>query len=191
MIRDIASYSYAGIVSGRCTEEEQSGTAYAPNVYLPCKDGMVVIVTASEEAWKKFVELMGSPAWSTHDDFRDTASRAKNINALLKNLVGWTKSKTGAEITELTQSNGLPCAHVLRISEVVHSDHAREREAFVELEMADRTCHMPGPPFRIPDVFGNSRLRAPSKGRDNGVVYCKMLGLASSELERLRGVNAI
>ena len=61
MIRDIASYSYAGIVSGRRTEEEQSGTAYAPNVYLPCKDGMVVIVTASEDGWKKLVEIMGFP----------------------------------------------------------------------------------------------------------------------------------
>ena len=144
MIRDIASYSYAGIVSGRRTEEEQSGTAYAPNVYLPCKDGMVVIVTASEDGWKKLVEVMGYPKWCSHEDFRDTASRAKNISSLLTNLVDWTKSKTGAEITRLTQSNGLPCAHVLRISEVVESDHARERAAFVELQIGGRMCRMPG-----------------------------------------------
>jgi crotonobetainyl-CoA:carnitine CoA-transferase CaiB-like acyl-CoA transferase len=191
MIRDIASYSYAGIVSGRRTEEEQSGTAYAPNVYLPCKDGMVVIVTASEDGWKKLVEVMGYPKWCSHEDFRDTASRAKNISSLLTNLVDWTKSKTGAEITRLTQSNGLPCAHVLRISEVVESDHARERAAFVELQIGGRMCRMPGPPFRIPDVFGHVRCSAPSKGKDNVSVYCGMLGLAPSDLQRLRGIDAI
>jgi len=191
MIRDIASYSYAGIVSGRCTEEEQSGTAYAPNVYLPCKDGMVVIVTASEEGWKKLVEVMGFPTWCNQDEFRDTAARAKNINSLLTNLVDWTKSKTGAEITNLTQSNGLPCAHVLRISEVVDSDHVRERQALADLKMGAHVCRMPGPPFRMPNVFGNIHRSAPSKGQDNPSVYCGMLGLSSSELHRLRGINAI
>lgn len=191
MIRDIASYSYAGIVSGRRTEEEQSGTAYAPNVYLPCKDGMVVIVTASEDGWKKLVEIMGFPEWSKHEEFRDTASRAKNINSLLAHLLEWTKSKTGAEITHITQSNGLPCAHVLRISEVVESDHARQREAFIDLQMGDRVCRMPAPPFRIPGVFGKNRGAAPLKGEDNFSVYVGMLGLKASDLHRLRSVDAI
>jgi crotonobetainyl-CoA:carnitine CoA-transferase CaiB-like acyl-CoA transferase len=191
MIRDIASYSYAGIVSGRRTEEEQSGTAYAPNVYLPCKDGMVVIVTASEDAWKKFVEIMGAPAWSKHEDFRDTTRRARNINSLLTHLSEWTKSRTGAEITHVTQSNGLPCAHVLRISEVVDSDHARERQAFVDLQMGDRVCRMPAPPFRIAGLYGQTMSAAPTKGEDNVSVYCGMLGMNSSELQQLRGVNAI
>jgi crotonobetainyl-CoA:carnitine CoA-transferase CaiB-like acyl-CoA transferase len=191
MIRDIASYSYAGIVSGRRTEEEQSGTAYAPNVYLPCKDGMVVIVTASEAAWKTFVELMGSPTWCTHPDFADTAGRAKNINKLLTHLVEWTKTKTGAEITSLTQSNGLPCAHVLRIPEVVNSDHARERAAFVDLEMGGHACRMPGPPFRIDGVFGEERRKAPSRGQDNNFIYCDELGLKANELVQLRGMGVI
>lgn len=191
MIRDIASYSYAGIVSGRRTEEEQSGTAYAPNVYLPCKDGMVVIVTASEAAWKTFVDLIGSPSWCTHPDFADTAGRARNINKLLTHLVEWTKTKTGAEITSLTQSNGLPCAHVLRIPEVINSDHARERAAFVDLEMGGHACRMPGPPFRIEGVFGEKRSKAPSRGQDNNFIYCGELGLTSGELVQLRGMGVI
>jgi CoA:oxalate CoA-transferase len=191
MIREVASYSYAGIVSGRRTEEEQSGTAYAPNVYLPCRDGMVVIVTASEDGWKKLVEIMGFPQWSKNEEFSDTASRAKNINSLLGHLLEWTKSKTGAEITNITQSNGLPCAHVLRIAEVVDSDHARQREAFVDVQIGDRVCQMPAPPFRIPGVFGQNRGTAPTKGEDNFSVYVGMLGLKASDLHQLRGIDAI
>lgn len=191
MIRDVASYSYAGIVSGRRTEEEQSGTAYAPNVYVPCKDGMVVIVTASEAAWKTFVGLMGSPAWCGEPDFRDTAARAKNINRLLEHLVQWTMTKTGAEITDITQSNGLPCAHVLKIPELVESDHARDRNAFVDVEIGGRTGRMPGPPFRIGGVFGQARGAAPAKGENNSEIYGEQLGLTSNELVQLRGMGVI
>jgi crotonobetainyl-CoA:carnitine CoA-transferase CaiB-like acyl-CoA transferase len=190
MIRDVASYSYAGIVSGRRTEEEQSGTAYAPNVYVPCKDGMVVIVTASEAAWNTFVGLMGSPEWCKDPAFCDTGARAKNINKLLAHLVEWTKGKTGAEITDLTQSNGLPCAHVLRIPELVNSDHARERAAFVPVRLDGQTCHMPGPPFRIDGLFGIEQRPAPLKGQDNLSVYSE-LGIPKSELGRLRGMGVI
>ncbi len=191
MIRDIASFSYAGIVSGRRTEEEQSGTAYAPNVYLPCQDGMVVIVCASEEGWKKLVEIMGSPAWASHEDYRDSAARARNINSLLGHLLGWTKSKTGAEITEITQSNGLPCAHVLKIAEVVNSNHARERGAFVDVKIGDRICRMPAPPFRIAGVFGENPRAAPAKGQDNVSIFCHRLGIKPSELETLHGMGVI
>jgi crotonobetainyl-CoA:carnitine CoA-transferase CaiB-like acyl-CoA transferase len=191
MIRDIASFSYAGIVSGRRTEEEQSGTAYAPNVYLPCKDGMVVIVTASEAAWKTFVGLMGSPDWCNHEDYKDTTARAKNINSLLGHLVEWTKTKTGAEITDLTQSNGLPCAHVLRIPELVNSDHARDRNAFVPVTLAGRTCRMPGPPFRIEGLFGKAQGEAPQKGQHNERIYTTGAGIPADELAVLRGMGVI
>ena len=191
IIRDVASFSYAGIVSGRRTEEEQSGTAYAPNVYVPCKDGMVVIVTASEAAWRTFVGLMGSPEWCNHEDYKDTGARAKNINSLLVHLIEWTKAKTGAEITELTQSNGLPCAHVLRIPELVNSEHARERNAFVVATLAGSTCQMPGPPFRIKGLFGEAQREAPRKGQDNAQVYGSRAGVPADQLAWLRGMGVI
>jgi crotonobetainyl-CoA:carnitine CoA-transferase CaiB-like acyl-CoA transferase len=186
MIRDVASYSYAGIVSGRRTEEEQSGTAYAPNVYVPCKDGMVVIVTASEPAWKTFVELMGTPEWCARPEYRDTAARAKNINSLLGYLTEWTRTKTGAEITAMTQGAGLPCAHVLRIPELVNSEHARVRDAFVPLALNGETCRMPGPPFRIAGLFGQDRRAAPHKGESNAAIYTEELGLSADDLNRLK-----
>jgi hypothetical protein len=46
---------------------------------------MAVIVTASEGGWKNLSSQY--PKWCSHEDFRDTASRAKNISSLLTNLV--------------------------------------------------------------------------------------------------------
>ncbi len=191
MIRDIASYSYAEIVSGRRTEEEQSGTAYAPNIYLPCKDGMIILITASEDAWKKLVKLMGGPAWAGDPAFKDSASRARNIRQLVPLLVGWTMTMTGEEFTRLTQANGLPCAHVLRIPEMVESRHVSEREALVDAQLGDSQCRMPGPPFRIKGMFGHRLDAAPRKGEHNHAVLCERLGYTNADLVRLHGIGVI
>jgi formyl-CoA transferase len=191
MIRDIASFSYAGIVSGRRTEVEQSGTAYAPNIYLPCKDGMIVLITPSEDAWRKLVELMGYPEWAGKPDFQDSASRARNIDALVPHLIGWSITLTGAEITRITQANGLPCAHVHSIAEMSGSSHVREREALVEFDLGGSSARMPGPPFRIAGLFGVVRRAAPRKGEHNRQILRDWLGYSAVEVQRLRAAGAI
>lgn len=191
MIRDIASYSYAGIVSGRRTEAEQSGTAYAPNIYLPCQDGMIVLITPSEDAWRKLVELMGHPEWAGKPEFQDSAARARNIDELVPHLTRWTKTLTGAEITRITQANGLPCAHVHSIAEMAGSAHVRERDALVELDLGGRGARMPGPPFRIEGLFGARRRAAPRKGEHNRQILCDWLGYSAAEVQRLRAAGAI
>ena len=124
-------------------------------------------------------------------EYRDTAARAKNINSLLGHLVEWTSRKTGAEITEMTQANGLPCAHVLRISELVNSAHGRERDVFVPLALGDRACRMPGPPFRISGLFGQEQRAAPRRGEANVAIYTGELGLASADLARLNKTGVV
>ncbi len=191
MVRDIASYSYAGIVSGRRTEAEQSGTAYAPNIYLPCKDGMVVIITASEALWERFVEVMGTPEWTRDEMFRDSPSRARNINHLVPRLIEWTMTMTGEEITRLTQANGLPFAHVLNIPQLADSAHARERGVLMEVDIGNQRCRAPGPPFRIEGVFGDTRRAAPRRGEHNRDILCGWLGRPEVDLPRLRALGVI
>jgi crotonobetainyl-CoA:carnitine CoA-transferase CaiB-like acyl-CoA transferase len=191
MIRDIASYTYAGIVSGRRTEAEQSGTAYAPNIYLPCKDGMIVLITPSEEAWKKLVELMGHPEWARQPEFQDSAARARNIDDLVPHLTRWTMTLTGAEITRITQANGLPCAHVHSIPAMAGSAHVRERNALAEVDIGGSKARMPGPPFRIEGLFGAPRRAAPRKGEHNRRILCDRLGYSAADVQRLRAAGAI
>jgi crotonobetainyl-CoA:carnitine CoA-transferase CaiB-like acyl-CoA transferase len=191
LVRDIASFSYAEIVSGRRTQAEQSGTAYAPNIYLPCKDGMVVLICASEEMWKRLVEVMGSPVWASRAEFRDSASRSRTMHLLVPLLVEWTMQRTGAEITEMTQVAGLPCAHVLRVREVVESAHVRERSCLVDIQLRGQACQMPGPPFRIAGVFGELREPAPNQGKHNRDVWCGSLERPEADLPRLRALGVI
>ena len=191
MIRDIASFSYAEIVSGRRTEAEQSGTAYAPNIYLPCKDGMMVLIAPSEDAWRKLVELMGNPQWAARAEFKDSAARARNIDALVSHLTDWTKTMNGQELTTLTQANGLPCAHVRSIPDMVGSAHVRERQALTEIELGNSRARMPAAPFRSEELFGTTRRAAPRKGQHNRLIVCDWLGYSASDLKRLRAMGAV
>ena len=191
MIRDIASYSYAGIVSGRRTEAEQSGTAYAPNIYLPCKGGMMVLITPSEEAWNKLVALMGHPAWAAADAFKDSAARALNIDVLVPHLTSWTMTMSGAKITRVTQAIGLPCAHVHTISAMVDADHVRERGSLVDIELGGSRCRMPAAPFRVEGLSGERRLAAPRKGEHNARILRERLGFSPAEVRRLRAAGVV
>jgi len=191
MIRDVAAYSYAQIVSGRRTLDELSGTGYAPNIYLPCKDGMVVIVSGSQDGWERLVRVMGSPAWAEREEFRDYRSRARHIAELVPLLQQWTMTLLGAEITRLTQSAGLACAHVLTIAEMVESEQMAERHAFRDLEVGGKRCRAPGPPFRMDGAFDTSQRRASRRGQHNTQIFCGWLGRSESELAQLCAVGAV
>jgi CoA:oxalate CoA-transferase len=191
MIRDIAAYSYAQIVSGRRMLDELSGTGYAPNIYLPCKDGMVVLVSGSEDGWKRMVKIMGAPEWANRPEFADYRSRAKHIDLLVPLLKEWTMTLTGQEFTNLTQGNGLPCAHVLSIEELLRSSHIHSRGTLNDIRLGDVTCKAPGPPFRIENLFGTTQGTAPRWGEHNRQIVCGWLGRSEEQLQQLHRLGAI
>jgi crotonobetainyl-CoA:carnitine CoA-transferase CaiB-like acyl-CoA transferase len=80
---------------------------------------------------------------------------------------------------------------VLRIPELLNSDHVRTRDAFVPLVIGGQDCRMPGPPFRIDGVFGQSCRAAPAKGEHNSAVYGEVLGMRATELAELHRAGVI
>ena len=47
-----------------------------PNVYLPCRDGWVIMVAFAEPHWHSLVDLMGSPEWAFEPEYATAQSRA-------------------------------------------------------------------------------------------------------------------
>lgn len=100
-----------------------------PNCYLPCRDGDVIIPAFTEPHWEALVEILGSPDWASHENFRDAETRTKHWKELREHLGQWAKERDGLEILDAAQARGLPCCPAVELKDTLASDHIRATRA--------------------------------------------------------------
>jgi crotonobetainyl-CoA:carnitine CoA-transferase CaiB-like acyl-CoA transferase len=135
---------------------------------------------------------MGREELSDDLRFEDNAARCRNM-ALLDDIVeSWTSSLTRDAVVEAAQSEGVPCAPVRDIEEVLNDPHLHARG------MLKRIDH----PLLGEMVLGGSPLRIegreisnpgvnPELGADNERVYGEMLHLSKADVEMLKAQGVI
>ncbi len=114
--------AYGGGVSARHTTHHE----LEPNVYLPCRDGRVIVVAFTEPHWRGLVELMGSPEWASAPEYATAQSRGVHYRTLHAHLADWTQGQFGAEVLRGAQARGLPCCCSLELVQTLSSDQVRE-----------------------------------------------------------------
>jgi formyl-CoA transferase len=188
MTWDVAHHSYLGFSKPRFPTV-QAGVA--PNIYMPCMDGYVVMVAFSDNHWEKLVEVMGSPEWADTELFQETFSRAQYWDALGPLLLEWTMAHSGREICELTQTQGLPCFPAYEIAEMVDSEQARARGSFVDIKGDGVTWRMPRPPFLSSEGPRYTVVPAPKLGQHTCEILSDRLGCDESAIAGLRSQGVI
>jgi len=147
-----------------------------PNAYLPCKDGYVVIMAAMDPHWLALMELTGNRNWGHMEMFASAQERARNWDVLEPLLLEWTMSHTGAEITELAQSQGVPCFPAYSVGEMVDSEHVAARGFMWDLEgPGGQNFQLPGYPVRMEATPWRLRRPAPRLGEHNAQVIGEWL----------------
>ena len=112
-------------------KRESLGFALMPNVYMPCKDGYVVLMAVIDSHWNRLMEAAGSPDWGGLEVFATGRQRGENWDALEPLLLEWTMSHTGEEIARLAQERGVPCFPAYTVGQMMESAHVAER-AFLQ-----------------------------------------------------------
>ena len=139
-----------------------------PNAYLPCKDGYVVIMAVMDSHWQALMELTGNQDWGHMEIFASAQERARNWDALEPMLLEWTMNRTGAEITGLAQSKGVPCFAAYSVGEMVESEQVAARGFMWDLEgPGGQKFQLPGYPVRMEAMPWRLRRRAPRLGEHN------------------------
>jgi crotonobetainyl-CoA:carnitine CoA-transferase CaiB-like acyl-CoA transferase len=132
--------AYGGGLAGRHTTHH----ALEPNVYLPCADGMVIVVAFTDGHWSGLVELMGSPDWAKAPEYATAKSRGVHYQALHARLAEWTLGQRGEDLLQAAQARGLPCCCSLELAQTVSSAQVREMASVDEqdgvLFPADPIC---------------------------------------------------
>ena len=157
-------------------KREPSIFGAAPNAYLPCQDGYVVIMAVIDSHWRALMDLTGNPDWADLELFANAQERARNWDALEPLLLEWTMDHTGAEIADLAQSKGVPCFPAYSVGEMVESEHVAARGFMWNLRGPDgQDFQLPGYPVRMEATPWQLRRRAPKLGEHTSQIMKEWL----------------
>lgn len=163
-----------------------------PGRIFPCKDGYVHILTIRPNHWLGLVEVLGNPDALIGDRWLAGEYRNANPDIVDAYVTEYTMAHGKMEIAEACQAKGVPCAPVNEPPDFYQDAHIKQRGTFVNVEHPS----FGGFPFVRPvSVFSRTvcyiRRPAPLLGQHNRAVYGQELGMADTEMARLRAEGVI
>lgn len=188
----LGAYFVAGGRQGPRTGNRHQGLSVAPYNVYEARDGYVAIICIREGHWRGLTRAMGRPELAEDAQFADMGSRSQNMEAVDALVQAWTRTLDREEIFALAQAEGVICAPVQTLEDVINDPHLHERG----------TLHWHEHPRLGPIVLFNSPLRfegvdlpevaeVPYVGAHNASVYSEFLGLDEHDLAELGKAEAI
>jgi crotonobetainyl-CoA:carnitine CoA-transferase CaiB-like acyl-CoA transferase len=167
---------------------ERHGNKSTFNQPMDCfraKDGWMMIVAMFAQ-FDRLCELMGLDPrqWRPiHLGNMNTPQALEFDRALRK----WVGEQTVDDVVRLLIDNGVPCAKVQSSKDVADHPHYQARQVHIEWDdgMSGRVKGLGVVP-KFTDTPGKIWRGAVSLGHDNELVYGKLLGVETAELEQLQ-----
>lgn len=177
-IANVATYASTGKVPVR-HKSARSG----PPVLLPCSDGWVAMMVGTEPQWKAFMEVLGSPEWSSWEIFRDRTTRAENFDAVTELLSQETRRFGKDELGAACQAKRVPVQAVSTVPEMMGSPQLSARGFFVEMDhpVAGKVI-LPGNPLLFSGQRPGAGRPAPLFGQHTEMVLRERLGRTEEEV---------
>lgn len=167
-------------------KREQPGFALMPNVYMPCKDGYVVIMAVLDSHWRRLMEAAGNPDWGDLEVFATGQQRGRNWDALEPLMLEWTMSHTGEEIARLAQERGVPCFPAYTVGQMMESAHVIERDFLKDFTSpVGHRFKLPGHPIRMSSTPWRSFRPAPRWGQHTEEILRDWLGWPEDKAQAL------
>ncbi len=89
-----------------------------PTGVFKTKDGYINIAAAGQVMWERVCQAIGAPELIDHPDFKTSALRSKNRDAVNAEIEKRTAGKTGAEWIDIFNKIGVPCGPIYSIDQV-------------------------------------------------------------------------
>lgn len=152
---------------------------FGPNDY-------VFVHTANNDMWKALTAVLGRPELGDDPRYLTRDGRMAAQIELEAIVEQFCSTRTKHEVMELMGKAGVACGAVLDSTEIMHSEHLRQRGMVVDIEHPDRgTMPMLGSPIRM-SASPVDVAPAPLLGEHNADVYGKILGLNGEDLAALK-----
>ena len=165
----------------------------APANLFRCKDGKwVFLACATDSLFPRLLKAMGrqdlcqDPRFTTHE------ARIEHVAEGEELLGKWVADQTADEVVARMAKAELPCAKVASIDEVVANPQVVHRGMVAQVEHPTAgSVPMQGVNIHLSETPGAIRRSAPLLGQHNEEVYGRWLGLAPSDVARMKAEGVI
>jgi crotonobetainyl-CoA:carnitine CoA-transferase CaiB-like acyl-CoA transferase len=169
---------------------ERIGNRYEstyPYDSFKANDGDVVIGAANDKLWQLVCRVIEQPDLQNDERF-DTNHKRVQRHAEIKPIIeAWTKTHSVDEIVDRMLAAGVPVAPINTIDRLVTDPHiAVAREMFVDVEHPKAgVLKLTGAHIKLTETPPAIRTPSPELGQHNGEVFGSLLGMVSSDIEKL------
>jgi crotonobetainyl-CoA:carnitine CoA-transferase CaiB-like acyl-CoA transferase len=105
-----------------------------PDLIFETRDGYLTCGTISDSEWQGFCRATGDPELANDARFATPTARSVNATARINKMQDYIGRYTTAEWLERFDAADVPCAPVLRRSEIIHNEQVVARGLITELE---------------------------------------------------------
>ncbi|MFH0914119.1 MAG: CoA transferase [Chloroflexota bacterium] len=188
----LLDYIVNGRIQTRCGNRS---TRAAPHGAYPCqgKERWCAVAVFTDEEWKAFCRVVGTPEWTRDPRFATLSGRMENAEELEKLISEWTANHSAEEVMTALQAAGVAAGVVQNGQDVVERDpQLKHRKHFQEMEHRDMGNHLfEVPPVRLSRTPGGLTMPAPCLGEHNEFVCCEILGMSGEEFAELMAAGVI
>jgi crotonobetainyl-CoA:carnitine CoA-transferase CaiB-like acyl-CoA transferase len=169
---------------------ERIGNRYEstyPYDSFKANDGDVVVGAANDKLWQLVCQVIEQPDLQNDERF-DTNHKRVQRHAEIKPIIeAWTKTHSVDEIVDRMLAAGVPVAPINTIDRLVTDPHiAVAREMFVDVEHPKAgVLKLTGAHIKLTETPPAIRTPSPELGQHNGEVFGSLLGMVSSDIEKL------
>ena len=162
------------------------------NLFRSMDQQWVYLSVGTDVFFAQFVKLIGREEVLQDPRFATLEARKAHTAEAEAVVAGWVQTKTADEIVNLLRAQGLPCAKIAPIQEVVANPQLLHRGMIAEVEhptvgrlpLAGLNIHFSHTPKQI-------RHPPPLLGQHNEEVYGRWLGLSADQIAQLAREGAI
>jgi crotonobetainyl-CoA:carnitine CoA-transferase CaiB-like acyl-CoA transferase len=169
---------------------ERIGNRYEstyPYDSFKANDGDVVVGAANDKLWQLVCQVIEQPDLQNDERFDTNHKRVQRHTEIKPIIEAWTKTHSVDEIVDRMLAAGVPVAPINTIDRLVTDPHiAVAREMFVDVEHPKAgVLKLTGAHIKLTETPPAIRTPSPELGQHNGEVFGSLLGMVSSDIEKL------
>ncbi len=174
------------------TGNRHGGLSTCPYNVYEAKDGHVAIICVNNNHWHSLCETIGREELAKDEKYSNNLKRCANIDYIDEEINKWTRTKSRFAIHKILFDAHVPCAPVLKLSEVVNDPHHLERGMLQDIEHPEKgSVRVFGNPIRLSENAPLKLTSAPLLGQDNDAVLQELLGIQPEEIKVLKEQKVI